>query len=127
MRAVISTAELLNRSPVEPYSQEFPEVIEDVFDNGYATVCGFNRFDCANPCLYSLPVFGAVSTAFCDLPLLHASFFAHMVLRHGSCLAVGLHDGRISLWNMETRRHACTLAYHTRPITSVSYAVLSVR
>ena len=42
--------------------------------------------------------------------------------RWGTLLAVGCHDGRIVIWDFDTRSPAKSLAGHTHPVTAVSWS-----
>lgn len=74
----------MNLELLNPFENEFPEVIEDCLEDGYACCCSPNR--------------------------------------RGTLLAVGCLDGRVVIWDFDTRGIARVLKGHSHPISSVSWS-----
>lgn len=68
---------ILKITTLDPFENEFPEVIEDCLEDGYACCCSPNR--------------------------------------RGTLLAVGCLDGRVVIWDFDTRGIARVLKGHSHP------------
>ncbi|KAG0227251.1 hypothetical protein BGW42_003096, partial [Actinomortierella wolfii] len=74
----------MNLELLDPFEQDFPEVIEDTLEDGPAVIVKFNR--------------------------------------RGTLLAAGCSDGRIVVWDFDTRGVARSLVGHVKTVTSLSWS-----
>ncbi|RUS26880.1 hypothetical protein BC938DRAFT_484001 [Jimgerdemannia flammicorona] len=80
-RSSFPVRDRMNLELLDPWEQEYPQIIEETLEDGYVLTCKFNR--------------------------------------KGTLLAAGCQDGRVVVWDFDTRGVARNLHGHVKQVTTV--------